>query len=98
MIAIIQVADVCLLVAVGALIVHWAVERQRLRRFVHRLGALPADPRRAALELAGRLFTRPRRDDDPPYLARCLAPLGATAGDLIERGGCCSGTSRLYIL
>lgn len=84
--------------ALGALIAHWAVERHRLRRFVRSLGPLPAEPRRLALEVAGRLFARPHRHDDLPYLLEALAPLGATPGSLIAQGGCCSGMSRLYIL
>ena len=95
---IVQVAALAFALVLGGLIGHWVVERQRLRRFVQSFGLLPADPRRLALEVAGRLFTRPHCDSDPPYLVNVLAPLGATASALIERGGCCSGISRLYIL
>jgi len=95
---IVQVAALAFALVLGGVIGHWVVERQRLRRFVQSFGLLPADPRRLALEVAGRLFTRPHCDSDPPYLVNVLAPLGATASALIERGGCCSGISRLYIL
>src|SRR5438445_8319773 len=94
---IVQVVEMAFALVLGGLIVHWAVERQRLRRFVQSFGVLPADPRRLALEVAGRLFTRPH-GFDPPYLLKALGPLGATPSALIDRGGCCSGTSRLYIL
>jgi hypothetical protein len=93
-----QVAVIAFAAVLGGLMAHWAVERQRLRRFVQSFRVLPADPRCLALEVAGRLFTRPQCDSDPPYLVKALAPLGATASALIERGGCCSGMSRLYIL
>jgi len=95
---IVRVAEMAFAPVLGGLIAHWAVERQRLRRFVQSFGLLPADPRRLALEVAGRLFSRPHCDSDPPYLVKALAPLGATPSALIERGGCCSGMSRLYIL
>jgi|SRR5688500_12225532 len=90
--------NVTFALALGALITHWALERQRLRRFVRTLGPLPADPRHLALEVAGRVFARPHRHNDVAYLFEALAPLGATPGSLIEQGGCCSGMSRLYIL
>jgi hypothetical protein len=90
--------NLTLAVALGALIAHWAIERQRLRSFVRTLRPLPADPRQLALEVAGRLFARPHRHNDVAYLLEAFAPLGATAGSLIEQGGCCSGMSRLYIL
>jgi len=98
MVCLVRISDACLVIALAALTGHWVMERRRLRRFVRSLGPLPADSRVAALEVAGRIFARPRRDDDPPYLAPLLAPLGATAGDVIAFGGCCSGTSRLVIL
>src|SRR5207245_10739989 len=95
---IVRVVEMAFALVLGGLIVHWAVERQRLRRFGQSFGVLPADPRRLALEVAGRLFTRPHGGSDPPYLLKALGPLGATPSALIERIGCCSDTSRLYIL
>src|SRR2546427_7484395 len=94
---IVQVVEMAFALVLGGLIVHWAVERQRLRRFVQSFGVLPADPRRLALEVAGRLFTRPHGGSDPPYLLKALGPLGATPSALIDRGGCCSRTSPLFI-
>jgi len=95
---IVQVVEMVCAPVLGGLITHWAVERRRLRRFVQSFSVLPADPRRLALEVAGRLFTRPHGVPDPPYLLKALDPVGATPSALIERGGCCSGMSRLYIL
>jgi hypothetical protein len=93
----VHAADAVAVMLLGALIAHWIIERQRLRAFVLEFGPLPSDPRGLALEVAGRLFERPHLHDDPPYLIRALAPLGATPSALIEIGGCCSGISRLYI-
>src|SRR2546422_9132691 len=95
---IVQVVEMAFALVLGGLIVHWAVERQRLRRFVQSFGVLPADPRRLALEVAGRLFTRPHGGSDPPYLLKALGPLGATPRPLIDPGGGCSRTSPRYIL
>src|SRR5438105_5897763 len=93
---IVRVAEMAFAPVLGGLIAHWAVERQRLRRFVQSFGLLPADPRRLALEVAGRLFSRPHCDSDPPYLVKALAALGATPSALIERGGGCSGMCRRH--
>src|SRR2546427_5590144 len=95
---IVQVVEMAFALVLGGLIVHWAVERQRLRRFVQSFGVLPADPRRLALEVAGRLFTRPHGGSDPPYLLKALGPLGATPSALIDRGGGCSRTAPPYLL
>src|SRR5256885_9422718 len=90
---IVQVVEMAFALVLGGLIVHWAVERQRLRRFVQSFGVLPADPRRLALEVAGRLFTRPHGGSDPPYLLKALGPPGATPSALIDRGGWFSRTA-----
>ncbi|MEO8449055.1 MAG: hypothetical protein ABI647_04650 [Gemmatimonadota bacterium] len=82
---------------VAALALHWLVERRRLRRFVRALD-LPARPVQRVLWLAAYLSNRPHVPDDPAYLSRVFRPLGATPGSLIRDGGCCSGTSRLFIL
>src|SRR2546427_13068542 len=95
---IVQVVEMAFALVLGGLIVHWAVERQRLRRFVQSFGVLPADPRRLALEVAGRLFTRPHGGSDPPHLLKALGPPGATPRALIERRGGCSRTSPPHIL
>src|SRR5207302_11304812 len=95
---IVRVAEMAFAPVLGGLIAHWAVERQRLRRFVQSFGLLPADPRRLALEVAGRLFSRPHCDSAPPYLVKALAPLAATPSALIERGRCSSGLARPYSL
>ena len=83
---------------VSLLLVHWAIEYRRLRRFVDSVVAVGQPEAEAALRLAGMLSNRTHRWDDPPYLNRRLASFGATPSALIEEGGCCSGTSRLYIL
>ncbi len=84
--------------AMVGLALHWALERSRLHAFVSSLGPLPSNSVELALALAGRLANGPHRGDDPPYLAAFLAPLGATPSDVIRHGGCCSGSSRLYML
>src|SRR2546429_8098655 len=71
---IVQVVEMAFALVLGGLIVHWAVERQQLRRFVQSFGVLPADPRRLALEVAGRPFTPPPRGPDPPPFLHALDP------------------------
>ena len=89
--------EVAVAAAILGLALHWAVERARLNDFVASLGPLPSHAGALALSLAGRIANRPR-SPDPPYITAFLAPLGATPGAVIRHGGCCSGTSRLYIL
>src|SRR5437868_13410142 len=86
---IVRVAEMAFAPVLGGLIAHWAVERQGLRRFVQSFGLLPADPRRLALDVAGRVCSRRHCDPDPPYLVKAPAPLGATPSAPIERGASC---------
>jgi hypothetical protein len=95
--ALLETANLAYGILVGALAVDMVLERRRLSRFVSAFGDHRATPRLLALEVAGRLFAHRHLDDDPPYLLKVLAPLGASPGALIRRGGCCSGMSRLYI-
>ena len=70
----------------------------RVRRFVGSLGAFAEEPLGRALELAARIANRPRAEADPVYLSERLRSFGATGDAVIRKGGCCSGTSRLYML
>ncbi|MBJ6725589.1 transglutaminase-like domain-containing protein [Geomesophilobacter sediminis] len=94
-------ADTCVHLAVGVAIaglgIDWMLEQARLRRFIETLGPLPHDPCALVLALADQLARRPH-PPDVPYLTALLGPLGATASSIIQKGGCCSGTSRLFIL
>lgn len=90
--------NVVMAVSIGVLIAHWVMELVRLRRFVASQDPLPEDPALCALELAGRISNRQHRSTDPYYLSPILAPLGATPSAVLRHGGCCAGTSRLYIL
>ena len=90
--------DLIAAAAIAALGIHWVVERRRLFRFVASVGPSSGDPGQRALAFAAQMSNRPWSPKDPPYLAPALAPFGATPSAVIQRGGCCSGTSRLYIL
>lgn len=90
--------DLVAAAAIAALGIHWVVERRRLFRFVASEGPSLGEPEQRALAFAARISNRPWSPKDPPYLAPALAPFGATPSAVLQRGGCCSGTSRLYIL
>jgi hypothetical protein len=88
-----------LVAALVLLVGHFALDRRRLREFVHSVVHPDAgDPRAAALRLGGAIHGRVRRlPDDPHFLLPVLGPLGAAPGAVVGKGGCCSGMSRLYI-
>jgi hypothetical protein len=71
-----------------------------LRRFLSTLGTdAQQHPLDTALRLGGAIYTRVMRAaDDPFFLLPALRPLGGTPLSVLRRGGCCSGTSRLYIV
>ncbi len=52
----------------------------------------------AALHLGGTIFSKVSRGPDRPYFSALFAPIGASPVAVLQRGGCCSGLSRLYIL
>ena len=88
------------LIALGiclALLIHRRHDESRVRAFVRSLGPLPREKRAAALRLASACNRLPD-GPDPVFLPVFLESLGATATAVIERGGCCSGRSRLLIL
>jgi len=95
-----------LVVATGAVVVIailWLMhdlrrERRTVRAYVDSLRPLPGDPLERALHLATQLGNRHVAPRDPVYLSRAFHVVGATASSVIERGGCCSGLSRLYML
>jgi len=93
-----QLFEAFVLAATAALAADWWVERGRVRSFVRSLRNLPHGQRETAIEVGGRIFQRPRQPSDPAYLGlTALSPLGSSFTPLYTRGGCCSGTSRLYI-
>jgi hypothetical protein len=90
-------------IAAAALIlcfVLWfAIERAWVRRAVAEFRVKTPDSRQTALAIAGAIHRRVQRgDDDPHFLVAALAPIGATPSAVFQRGGCCSGISRLCIL
>jgi len=85
--------------AISGLLFHWLRERRVVRQFA--LGATRGErnPGRAALALAAVIHQRIPRGRDHAFLGlEFPALLGATPGDVLRRGGCCSGLSRLYII
>jgi hypothetical protein len=97
-VSILWAVDLVIAAAVAALCVHWVVERRRLRRFVAAQELSSENLIDCALSVASLISNRVRQPDDPPFLSPLLQSLGGTPSALIHRGGCCSGTSRLYIL
>ena len=73
-------------------------ERRRVRDYLVSLGPWDEDPMAWALTLAASLGRRHTAGDDPVYLSPLFRALGGTASDLIARGGCCSGLSRLHMV
>lgn len=85
--------------AITGLLLHWRRERRVIRQFA--LGATRGErnPGRAALALAAVIHQRIPRGKDHAFLGlEFPALLGATPGDVLRRGGCCSGLSRLYVI
>ena len=85
--------------AIVALLLHWRRERRVIHQFA--LGATRGErnPGRAALALAAVIHRRIPRGKDHAFLGlEFPALLGATPGDVLRRGGCCSGLSRLYVI
>jgi hypothetical protein len=86
-------------VAITGLLFHWLRERRLIHQFA--LGATRGEqnPGRAALALAAVIHQRIPRGKDHAFLGlEFPALLGATPGDVLRRGGCCSGLSRLYVI
>jgi hypothetical protein len=94
------VLSVVALVLVSALLADRMWEQRRLRRFVQGLQLRSVDQRQRSLEVAGLLHGYPAAASgrDPPYLTSLFGALGPTPYDVITKGGCCSGRSRLYIV
>jgi len=51
----------------------------------------------AAFALARTIFSNVKRGQDPPFVTRLLAPLGASPPCVLDREACCSGITRLFI-
>lgn len=90
--------NLVIMVAMSALLIDWVRDRASVRRFVRTFKDLPSDPHDLALEVAARIANRPRAESDPVYLTKVFVPFGATPRSVIRSGGCCSGTSRLYMV
>jgi hypothetical protein len=81
------------------LLFHWRLEQRLIHTFA--LGATRGErnPGRAALALAAVIHQRIPRGKDHAFLGiEFLELIGATPGEVLRRGGCCSGLSRLYII
>jgi len=92
-------ATLSLALVLAILLAHYCSERRLVRRFA--LGATRGEqnPGRAALALATVIHQRIPRGKDHAFLGlEVPAWLGATPGEVLRRGGCCSGLSRLYVL
>ena len=86
-----------------ALIVHYVIERRYVRRAIRAMiGGTESIESAAgewlALRLASVLHTTVPRIQDPIFLHPLLGPLGATPGQILRSGGCCSGMGRILIV
>jgi hypothetical protein len=86
------------LTAVSILLAHYGSEKRILSALVHSSVRPSESPFAAALDLAGLIYAKVPRADDPPFIPiAALDFLGGTPVSIHRRGGCCSGLSRLYI-
>jgi hypothetical protein len=85
-----------------ALVIHFLVEQQRVRRFVRGMNITAAGDRslRVATEITGRVYSDVTScSDDKSFISLSLLnSLGATPVGVLRAGGCCSGKSRLAIV
>ena len=89
--------DLSVLPVVCLLLFHRRVDQRRLRSFVEAVASRAAPARVNALRVARACYHLPRTPDDPSYFTTAPA-FGATPGDVVTRGGCCSGRARVLIL
>lgn len=78
-------------------IISCSIQKRRLRKLVRKVVPSGASPREAAVLFGRFIFAHVKRRDDTPYIGGPLAIFGATPLGVLERGGCCSGTHRLFI-
>jgi hypothetical protein len=88
-----------LALAATGLLIHYYWEHRLVRRFAVGATRGERNPGRAALALATVIHERIPRGKDHAFLGlEVPALLGATPVEVLRRGGCCSGLSRLYVL
>ena len=86
------------MVAALALLALYYRRRAQIARYARANVSTPDDQRQAAFALAASIFTGVgRRNKDPHFLSRLLAPLGPSPVAVLSQGGCCSGIHRLFI-
>jgi hypothetical protein len=90
------VATCCLVMSLWFML-SYLIQRRRLRKFVRKIVPLAASPKEAAVLFGRFIFAHVNRREDTPYIGGLLAIFGAAPLSVLERGGCCSGTHRLFI-
>lgn len=82
------------------LILHYWLEKRKLKRFVLEILSEKSDEMESVFELAGIIYAKvSKNSDDPSFIPfPLLSSLGGTPIAILRRGGCCSGLSRLTIL
>jgi transglutaminase superfamily protein len=92
-------ANVAYVATLLGLLWQFLLERSRVRTFALSATRGAQNASETARILARVIHTSiVRRDDDPPFLHRSLAVIGASPSAVMRHGACCSGIARLYIL
>ena len=94
---VLSIVDLTAIVVCLALLVDRRSDERRLKAFVRSVTPCPPEKRAAALWLAAACYSLPG-DTDPVFFSTLFASLGSSPAAVIERGGCCTGRSRLLIL
>ncbi len=90
-------AIVLCLGATASLSCYWLGKRH-IAKFARRVTQDCQSQRHAAFALARVIFSEVwRTDPDPVFISPLLSVLGASPVAVLQRGGCCSGTHRLFI-
>lgn len=88
--------DIAILACIVALAVHRVWDSRILTGFIRSV-TVCGDMRDAALAMAAACYRIPDHGPDPSFVP-FMPFIGASPGAVLERGGCCSGRSRLLIL
>jgi hypothetical protein len=92
-----DLAIVSFALVVAGLLVVYRKRKLRITAFARHATMCSQSQRDAAFALARTIFSAVKRGNDPIFISRLLAPLGASPTRVLDKGGCCSGIHRLLI-
>ncbi len=93
----IKILTVSMTVVVIVLLCAYRIRRRRIAAFAQRATLGSRSHHDAAFALGRAIFSGVKRGNDPIFVSRVLAPLGASPPRVLDEGGCCSGINRLFI-